>query len=362
MKTLTTLKSLKKLLFVSFVGLITVSSLSFTLENKRMEKKKKQKREMTIQNNTEYGQLEEAVIGRWVPESFNVPEVDESLAEFFPFIPDAAWEYMKKAENQLISDKYPEDDQKYYQEQEDFVKIVESLGVKVHRPDEIEFPTTGTSQCYSRDPIITIGNKFIITNLRSETRRMETPSYRRIALELAEKYDGEVISMPALKAGYPEENAYLEGGDVFVDGKDIYVGVSGNASNQNGIDFLQEELGSSYTVHAIPLQHHVLHLDCAMMLINDKQGVICKEDFIDFDALPKGLKKREYVEVAPEKAQIMATNGMVINSKTVIMIDAFPDVIAQVRDMGIEVIEVPFAKANYFGGGLRCSFQPIRRK
>ncbi len=362
MKTLTTLKTLKKLLFVSLVGLITVSTLSFTIENKRMEKKNKQNKEMKIQNNNEWNQLEEVVIGRWVTGSFNVPEVDKSLAEFFPYIPDAAMDYMKKAENKVLSDTYPEDDKRYYDEQENFVKKVEALGVKVHRPDVIEFPTLGTTQCYSRDPIVTIGNKFIITNLRSETRRMETPSYRRIALELADKYDGEVISMPANEAGYPEENAYLEGGDVFVDGMDIYVGVSGNASNQKGIDFLQKELGSAYTVHTIPLEHHVLHLDCALMLINEKQGVICKEDFIDFDALPEGLKNREYVEVASEKAQIMATNGMVINSKTVIMIEAFPEVISQVRDMGIEVIEVPFEKANYFGGGLRCSFQPIRRK
>lgn len=316
----------------------------------------------TIQNNHEWDQLTEVVIGRWVPETFNVPAVDESMKEFFPYIADAAWDYMKPTENNMLSDVYPQDDQEYYQEQENFVKLVESLGVKVHRPEEIEFGVTATSQCYSRDPIVTIGKKFIITNMNIENRRQETANYRRIALDMAKNYNGEVVNMPPLKAGYHEENAYLEGGDVFVAGNEIYVGISGNASNMAGVEWLQDELGKEYTVFAIPLKSNVLHLDCAMMLINEKQGIVCKEDFIDFESTPEGLKNREWVEAAPEEAQIMATNGMVVNDHTVIMSDAFPHISKQVRELGITVHEVPFRKANYFGGGLRCSYQPIHRK
>ena len=58
----------------------------------------------------------------------------------------------------------------------------------------------------------------------------------------------------------------------------------------------------------------------------------------------------------------MATNGIAVNPSTVILIDHFPDVIEKVRAMGIKVIEIPFKKGNYFGGGLRCSYQPITRK
>ena len=316
----------------------------------------------TIQNNYEWDELKEVIVGRWVMNSFNTPTVDESMKDYFPYINEAAWEYMKKAENRMLSDVYPEDDQMYYDEQENLVKTLESLGVKVKRPDEIEFGVTATSQCYSRDPIITIGQKLIITNMKFEGRRQETANYRRIALDLAKNYDGEVVSMPPLKPGYPEENAYIEGGDVFVNGKEIYVGVSGNASNDNGIEWLRKELRSEYKVHKIPLHKNVLHLDCAMMLINEKQGIICKEDFVDYEALPESLKDREWVEVKPEEAQVMATNGVVVNRSTIIMTDAFPHVANQVRALGIEVHEIPFKKANYFGGGLRCSYQPIYRK
>lgn len=347
-------------LMIGLVILITAFSGNISQSDKR-------KIDMTdtkskINNQHEWDALEEVVVGRWVRNTMNTPTVDESMSDFFPYIPQEAWTYLKKAENKMLSDVYPEDDQLYFDEQENLVKTFESLGVKVRRPDEIEFPITATSQCYSRDPILTIGNKFIITNLNYEGRRQETGNYRRIALELAINYEGEVVSMPANKVGYSEDNVYLEGGDVFVDGSDIYVGVSGHASNDKGIEWLQHELGAAYTVHKIPLHKNVLHLDCAMMLINEKQGLICKEDFLDYDALPEKLKNREWVEVSPEQAQVMATNGISVNPTTVILIDHFPEVTKKVRDMGVEVIEIPFKKGYYFGGGLRCSYQPITRK
>ncbi|MEO1055572.1 MAG: arginine deiminase family protein, partial [Actinomycetota bacterium] len=238
---------------------------------------------------------------------------------------------------------------------------LESLGVTVRRPDEIPFPITATTQCYSRDPIVTIGSRFIVTNMSFEGRRQETGSYRRLATELAAHYDGDVLSMPPLRPGDDDHNAYLEGGDVFVNGSEIYVGMSGNASNDLGLEWLRNELGSHYTVHKVPLASNVLHLDCAMMLINERQGIVCKHDFLDFDGLPESLRGREWVEVEPAQAQVMATNGVVVNPSTIIMTDAFPDVAERVRAMGIDVHTIPFAKANYFGGGLRCSYQPIER-
>ncbi len=355
------MKTFKTIIISGAIGLAVLTAFSASKHSEN-HAEMKLKSEQSIQNDYEWGQLKEVVVGRWVKNTLSTPTVDKSMADFFPYIPQAAWTYLKKAENKLLSETYPEDDQLYHDEQENLVKTLESLGVKVRRPDEMEFPVTATTQCYSRDPIITVGNKFIITNLNFEGRRQESANYRRIALDLAKHYDGEVVSMPANKAGYSEDNVYLEGGDVFVDGKHVYVGVTGNASNDKGIAWLQEELGSDYTVHKIPLHKNVLHLDCAMMLINEKQGIICKEDFVDFDALPERLKNREWVEASPEEAQHMATNGISVNSNTVILIDHFPEIAKKVRAMGIEVIEIPFEKGNYFGGGLRCSYQPITRR
>ncbi|WP_282124550.1 dimethylarginine dimethylaminohydrolase family protein [Algibacter mikhailovii] len=356
------MKTIKKLSMAALIGVGVLSAFKLPNATDLTKDNSTMKSEHVIRNNHEWDQLEEVVVGRWEQNSFNTPEVNEDLKDFFPYITDASFNYMKKGENKSLAEVYPEDDKMYHEETENLVKTLEGLGVKVRRPDEMEFPVTATTQIYSRDPIVTIGNKFILTNMYAEQRRQESANYRRIALDLAKKYDGEVISMPANKPGYHKDNVYLEGGDLFVDGYNIYVGVSGNASNDKGIAWLQNELGNAYTVHKIPLQKNVLHLDCAMMLINEKQGIICKEDFVDFDNVPDGLKNREWVEVTPEEAQIMATNGVVVNKKTVILSDTFPHIAKKVRDMGIEVHEIQYKKGNYFGGGLRCSYQPITRK
>ncbi len=130
---------------------------------------------ISINNPHEWDTLKEAVVGRWVINTFRTPSIDMGMKEQFPYIPEAAWTYLKKSENQLLSDVYKEDDLLYHEEQENLVRIMEENGVVVRRPDEIEFPIIATSQCYSRDPIIAIGDKFIITNmnLRVEDRRPE---------------------------------------------------------------------------------------------------------------------------------------------------------------------------------------------
>jgi len=57
----------------------------------------------------------------------------------------------------------------------------------------------------------------------------------------------------------------------------------------------------------------------------------------------------------------MATNGVVIHTSTIPRADAFPDIADRVRKMGIEDHELPLKKANYFGGGPRCNYQPVAR-
>ena len=44
-------------------------------------------------------------------------------------------------------------------------------------------------------------------------------------------------------------------------------------------------------------------------------------------------------------------------------VDQFDKVIQRVQDeLGVKVIAVPFKKSKCFGGGLRCSYQPILRR
>ena len=77
----------------------------------------------TIQNNHEWDQLTEVVIGRWVPETYEVAEVDLSMKEHFPYIAEKAWDYFKIAEGKMLHEVYAEDDQRYYQEHCRYIHI-----------------------------------------------------------------------------------------------------------------------------------------------------------------------------------------------------------------------------------------------
>lgn len=352
---------MKKIL--SIIPFLLMSSCIQNERNPGSTLKMTTSKELKINNQNEYDQLVEVVVGRWVPGTFELGDVNSDLKDFVPYITDEGWDYITKLANKKLTDVFPEDDKDFYEEQENLVKTFEDLGIKVRRPDPNPFASLIASQCYARDPIVTIGNKVILTNLRAEQRRVDSGSYNRIAQDLVENYEGKVVRMPALNQGFPETNIYLEGGDVFVEGKNVYVGLSGNGSNKKGIEWLENELGDEYTVHTIPLiKADVLHLDCAMMIINENLGIISKGDFVDFDALPESLKNRDWIEVEKKDAQRMGTNGVVINRETVIIIDAFPHIAQKIREKGITVIEVPFKKGKLFSGGLRCSYQPIRRK
>ena len=59
------------------------------------------------------------------------------------------------------------------------------------------------------------------------------------------------------------DGPFLEGGDTLLNGSEIYVGISGCASDLAGVDWLQALLGDDYRVIAVAMKSNVLHLDCA---------------------------------------------------------------------------------------------------
>ncbi|MEO1057500.1 MAG: hypothetical protein AAFY28_11355, partial [Actinomycetota bacterium] len=63
-----------------------------------------------INNQHEWDELREAVVGRWVPNTYRSPAIDEAMRAQFPYIPDAAWEYFRPMEGRLLSEQYPADE------------------------------------------------------------------------------------------------------------------------------------------------------------------------------------------------------------------------------------------------------------
>lgn len=152
-----------------------------------------------------------------------------------------------------------------------FARRLAEHGVTVHRPGvlrppESEYlaPHEEGGQLYPRDPILVVGRRVIELPMRIPCRRREVFALRPILARLAAQgFDW--ISAPIPSPVKPsDDDLFLEGGDVLVDGAQIYVGISGCASTERGAEWLQAILGARYEVHPVHLKRDVLHLDCAM--------------------------------------------------------------------------------------------------
>lgn len=157
-----------------------------------------------------------------------------------------------------------------------------------------------------------------------------------------------------------EVGPFLEGGDVLVLDKTIFVGNSGLASNKNGVQWLRNLASNfDYTVVEVPLHPTILHLDCALSLVREGLMIVCEEALID--GIPKQLKDWDKIHVSLEDAAKLATNGLPINEEVYITDKEFTWIGEQLAKRGITVEYVDFTISRSFGGSFRCSTQPLLR-
>jgi N-dimethylarginine dimethylaminohydrolase len=156
------------------------------------------------------------------------------------------------------------------------------------------------------------------------------------------------------------EGPFLEGGDTLLNGYEVYVGISGCASDLAGIDWLQALLGDKYKVIPVAMRSNVLHLDCALALVKPGLLVCCPEKLID--GLPMSLRDWDAVAVSRDEADKLATNCLVLEESRIIIDTGNARVIEELRKRRIDVIPLSFDGPAGAGGGLRSAHHPILRE
>lgn len=152
---------------------------------------------------------------------------------------------------------------------------------------------------------------------------------------------------------------YLEGGDVLVLGSHVFVGRSGLASDDAGFHWLRKYLGPhGFTVEQVPLQPHVLHLDCALGLVREGLLLVYEERLTE--GLPPSLRDWDRIAVTEEAAGL-GVNGLPISSDVYITDPEFARLGGEIERHGVRVEYVDFAISRTFGGSFRCSTQPLSR-
>jgi len=267
---------------------------------------------------------------------------------------------------------YPERQLAWEKERDNFGDVLRKHGVEVLRPrmltaaEKAAAGGDGYSNFFVRDPFFTIGGVVIEGSLRFLHRRREVLPVRDIITERVYPAQCTYVATPRPEIAAADDDTlgpgpFLEGGDVLVLGKHVFVGTSGLASNALGARWLSKLLSpSGYTVEVVRLKPNVLHLDCALGLVREGLMVVCEEALLD--GIPTGLKSWVKIPVSLEEATNLATNGLPINPGVYVTDPAFRHIGERLQRLGIDVEYVDYQISRSFGGAFRCSTQPLLRR
>ena len=228
-------------------------------------------------------------------------------------------------------------------EQRSFVDLLERHGARVLFATPLpECP----HQLNTRDVGVVVGGRYFAGRIRRSIRARESVAVR----ELLAAFTGERAAIT---------NGYLEGGDVLVDGRDVFVGV-GERTDAAGAAELQTFLGEGYAVHVLRLAPRILHLDVVVNLLPGKAALIYPDGLTE---VPARLR-REYdlIEVTADEQDRLATNVLSLDERTVVADERNERVAAILANRGLDVRALPFAETTKIGGSFRCSTLPLVRE
>ena len=210
-----------------------------------------------------------------------------------------------------------------------YVNALKELGC-----DVIELPAEPdlADSVFVEDTAVILPEVAVITRPGADSRKPETESIARALAPLA-------------KLIHVREPATIDGGDVLVLGKRIYVGLS-TRSNQEAIDQLNEMLGGyGYSVTGVVV-HDCLHLKSAVTRVDDQTLLINKAwvdtgHFGDF----------ELIEVDPSEPY--AANCLPIGG-SILFPTAFPETCAELEEKGYRVVTVDVSELAKAEGAVTC--------
>ena len=317
----------------------------------------------------EWGTLKEVVVGLTnVRVPSKVPNTSKN------YLPESSIEFIEKNRGQWLQECEPDLNQQSIDQMNSIISILRDRGIIVHQVEKLSdaeanylaADSDAVMQTFPRDPILVIGNKVIETSMLEPYRRKERFAIRRTIEKRLQKSGSFLVSMPqpdpyqSRSVGDYGPGPYLEGGDVMLAGKDIYVGHTGNATNLAGIRWLSDYLGQEYRVHAVPLRRRFLHLDTTLALPRPGLAIVCQEAFTE--GLPKFLNGWKLINVSADDAEKkLGCNGLVLSKDSIIIGDNLPGLKKELEAEGLEVITTPIDALSWQGGGFRCWHHPLIR-
>jgi glycine amidinotransferase len=287
------------------------------------------------------------------------------------------------------------------QELDEFIRILEAEGVKVRRPEAIDFRARYRSPHWSsrgfcvacpRDVFMIVGDEIIETPTCWRSRAFEADAYRPLFKEyfargarwtaaprpqLTDDLFDYGFSVP--KPGEPlrfvvnEFEPVFDAADFARCGRDLFVTRS-NVTNLTGIEWLRRHLGPEFRIHEIESRcRQPMHIDSTFIPMAPGK-VLVNPDYADVERLPAVLKTWD-VLVAPRPDPVdgvmskismcspwTSINVLMLDEKRVIVDKSQVTLIKAFKDWGFEPIPCAFLSYGPFGGSFHCATLDVRRR
>ncbi|EDW22827.1 dimethylarginine dimethylaminohydrolase family protein [Bacillus pumilus] len=224
-------------------------------------------------------------------------------------------------------------------------QLIQTL--KDHQVRPIMLPANDRfpEQVFTRDIGFTIGHTLFVSSMAAPVRQGE----EQLLKEWAQGNGLKTVTLT---------NGTIEGGDVLVDQRRVFVGTS-KRTNPAAIHELKKEL-PDHDIIPIHLPAHILHLDCVMNILSHDEILIYPEAFKKEDL---HLLNMHYhlIEISEQEQFTLGPNVLSIGQKKVISLPINQETNAALTAHGYTVIEVDFSEIIKSGGSFRCCTLPIRR-
>ena len=210
-----------------------------------------------------------------------------------------------------------------------YVHALRELGCQVvELPEESDLPDS----VFVEDTAFILPEAAVITRPGADSRKPETESIIRALSP----------HRPLVRVTEP---GTVDGGDVLVLGKNIYIGIS-TRSNDSAVRQLQELLAKyGYTVTAVEM-HDCLHLKTALTKVDDKTLLI-NPNWVD----TSHFKGFDWIEVDPSEP--VAANCLPVGDR-IIFPTAFPKTRQKLEQKGYKIQAVNVAELAKAEGAVTC--------
>ncbi|MBP2243022.1 N-dimethylarginine dimethylaminohydrolase [Cytobacillus eiseniae] len=223
-----------------------------------------------------------------------------------------------------------------------FVRALKNHGVEVILlPPDKKYP----DQVFTRDIGFTIGTTIYVAEMETYLRQGEDKSLIQWLKQNKMHF-------------HHLENRKMEGGDILIDGKTIYAGVSTRTTIQ-AIEHLKTML-PLYDVIPISFNETFLHLDCVFNIVSPDEVIICP-DAVNGVHVKRLASRYHFIEVTKDELLTHAPNILSIGNKKIISLPINEGLNNKLRQRGYDVIEIDITEITKSGGAFRCCTLPIFR-